>query len=525
MRTLAAPTQAFLAVCIGAIVTAIVLAIVLPTGGGPSSKLTGSQRLSALGPRHGPLPTRPTPRPHGIPVAVRVGTRPAGRPIPTDFVGLSIEAGELHRVAGWPQSSDFATLLRAVGPGVLRFGGPSADRRSGWLQAGQTPPRWETRPITEPMLAQLASLAKRAGWKVLLSLNLGHYDPHAAAQEAAAAKRLLRGYLLGVTVGNEPDRYSAQGLRPASWSRRDYLAEVSAYRKAIEAAAPGVRILGPDSSGTLRGLPWVRRTAATGRAPALTTHFYPLSKCGYTPVVSELLSPVLREKDQAMLSTLSAISQAAKTPVLLDETNNISCRGEPGVSDSFASALWAAGYLGEAMSSGISGLYFTDLLAEPSSYSPLAAHGTRKLAGGQLLPNPEWYALLLAHRLIGWRPASARVVDAPSYAGGPVLTAAAFTGPRGEVHVLLDDYAEKGTEPLKVHLRVAGSYRGGPILRLLGPYPAALTGTTFAGRAVGRDGSWRPRLPVPAVYGHGAHLSVQMPPSTAALITLLPQRR
>lgn len=526
MRTSAAArSQAFLVVCLGAIAAAIVLAIVLPTGRSPQSSQARSEGVRLGSRRPAPLPTHRTPRPHGTYVAVAVGVHPTGRAIPADFLGLSFEAGEMHWLEDWRGGGDMPALLKSLGHGVLRFGGLSADTRAGWLAEGATPKRWQSRPITRQMLAQLASLAKRSGWKVLLSVNLGHYDPKAAAEEVAAAKQLMGRRLIGVEVGNEPDRYFVEGLRPSGWNVPRYLHEVAAYRRAIEAAAPGVPLAGPDSSNGITALPWVQQTAA--KHPAmLTTHFYPLSKCGYTPVVSELLSPVTRAKDAEMLSALTKIAGETKIPVLLDESNNISCGGQSGVSNSFASALWATGYIAEAMSSGISGLYFHDLLAEPAAYSPLAAHGLASLQAGHLKANPEWYALLLAHRLIGRRPTSARVLGETAQ-GTPTgdLTAAAFRGRRGSIRVVLDNYAEPGSEPLAVHLRVPGDYRGGPIVRLLGPSPSSLTGTRLAGKAVSPTGSWRPRTPVPAVYRHRRHLLVQMPPSSAALVTLLPRRR
>lgn len=420
MRTLAASTQAFLAVCLAAIVTAIVLAIVLPTRSGSTSRQSGPLRVSASA-LHGPLPTRPTQRPHGIPVAVDIGSRPTGAAIPADFLGLSFRASELRSITGWPQSSDATTLLRSISGGIIRLNGVSVEPHTGspsagtGTAAGTSAASEAGAPVTTATLERLASLARRTGWKVLLSVSPIHGDRRGAAEEAAIARQALRGALIGVEISNEGGGRRLEGL------------------------------------------------------------------------------------------------------------HEMSCEGTSAESNDLASALWAIGRIGEAMSElNASGVELRDLLSTPSC-SPLAAHGESGLAAGQLTPNPEWYALLLAHRLIGWRPTSVHVLHSPSTAGGPELRAAAFSGAGHEVHVLLEDYGERGSEPLNVHLHIDGSYRGGPMIRLLGPSPTALSGITLAGKAVARDGSWRPHLPVPAVYGHGAHMKVEMPPGSAALLTLLPQ--
>jgi hypothetical protein len=72
------------------------------------------------------------------------------------------------------------------------------------------------------------------------------------------------------------------------------------------------------------------------------------------------------------------------TPLRIDETNNISGKGQPGVSNTFASALWAADYIARAMAAGVRGLDFHDLIDRPGAYSPLVA------SNNGLHANPEW---------------------------------------------------------------------------------------------------------------------------------------
>jgi len=94
---------------------------------------------------------------------------------------------------------------------------------------------------------RLGRLARRTGWRVLLSAPLLHYDPRAAAREAAAAARRLGPMLAAVEIGKEPNGFAVTGGRPASWAYADYREEISAYRRALDSAAPGVPIAGPDT--------------------------------------------------------------------------------------------------------------------------------------------------------------------------------------------------------------------------------------------------------------------------------------
>jgi hypothetical protein len=458
----------------------------------------------------------PTPPPTGTPVSVTVSGRPAGRPVAPDFLGLSFEVRSLPALGG-----NLVALLRSLGPGVLRLGGVSADLQSAWVPAGGALPRWASTAISSADLAGIAALAHETGWRVLLTVNLGHYDPAAAAQEAAAARALLGSSLAGIELGNEPDAYIRKGLRSPGWDFAAYRRQAAAYLAAIAAAAPGVPIAGPDASSGLPGLAWVRAGAATLHPRLLTDHYYPLSSCGSQPTIEELLSPVTRANESAMLARLAAIEHATATPLSLDEANNISCEGQPGVSDTFAAALWALDFTTRAVAARIAGLDFHDLIDRPSAYSPLVLarrRGRTNSSAGALHANPEWYALLAARPLPGSRPLGVRVAE--TSAGE--LTASAVRAPDGSVRLVLVDYDPPGARPLAVRLRLPGRFAGGSVLRLTAPSPDSTGGVRLGGRAVAPDGSWSPPAALPGVYRRAGSLAVGMPASSGAVVTLYP---
>ena len=452
----------------------------------------------------------------GGPVSVTVEPGTAiGPVVPSDFLGLSFEASSLHTIAGYASSGDLVNLLRSLGPGVMRFGGISADESTAWLQEGLAP-AWAQATIVPQDLAALAVLARETGWRVLLTVNLAHSEAAAAAQEAKMAQAQLGPSLAGIAIGNEPDRYVADGLRPAGWTQTAYLAEAGAYRGAIAAAAPGVPIAGPDVSSGRLLLGWVTDLASAERPALLTDHFYPLTKCGdHRVTLGELVSPLTRRNETTTLARLAAIEQASTVPLRVDETNNVSCRGQPGVSNVFASSLWAVDYLARAMASGLAGVNLHDLITEPQAYSPLVAEGASGLASGALQADPEWYALLLAHHLLGDRPVSASVA-----ARSRDVTAAAFLNPSGSLEIVLVNFAGGPSKPLGVRLHLPQTFSAGPILRLTAPTLRARTHVLLGGRGVSSAGTWSHVTPLPLVSGKPGSLELSMPAGSAALVTL-----
>lgn len=490
------------------------VALALALGGmSPASRAAPYAKSGAA-----PGKRRHKPKPRIKPVDVSVDPyATVGPTVPDDFLGLSFEVGSLPQLAAYATQGDLVNLLRSLGGGGMRFGGISLDTEAAWAGEGAEP-AWAHTAITPQDLQGIAALARATGWRVLLGLTFGHYEPAAAAQEAQIAQGLLGGSLEGVAIGNEPDRFVADALRTSPWSFADYVAETQAYRAAIAAAAPAAPVVGPDASSGQAVLPWVSETAAAEHPALLTAHYYPLTRCElYAPKLADLLSPLTRANESAILGALAAAAQPSGIPLRVDETNNVSCRGQPGVSNVFASALWAVDYIARAMRSGVVGLNFHDLIAEPETYSPLVADSAQELAAGALHANPEWYALLLADRLLGDRPVHASVSG-----GERTLTAAAFASQNGNVHLVLVNFAPTGARPQRLRLRVPALLGSASVLRLTAPGLRATTGVALGGSAVGPEGSWSPPPVLPRVTGARGSFQLEMPASSAALVTLYP---
>ena len=227
-----------------------------------------------------------------------------------------------------------------------------------------------------------------------------------------------------------------------------------------------------------------------------------------------LLSRQIQEVEEADLRPLARVGHKSGIPIRLDETNNISCGGVPGVSDTYAAALWAVGLLGRTMQAPFVGVNFHGFLFEPEGYSPIAALTPEDLASGAISARPEWYALLLAHQVEGDRPLPVRIK-----AQGQNIAIWAGRTARGDLQVIIDNEQPAGSRPLLFRLPREPGTRGASILRLVGPSLSATTGVTLGGREVPADGTWQRPSRLPHAKISNSFLSVIVDPQSAALVS------
>jgi hypothetical protein len=454
----------------------------------------------------------------GKPLTVLIDSHHPGKQVRRRFIGLSFEVAALPEFSALADGGNIVGLLRSLGPGVLRFGGVSADTQVAWTDAATPRPAWATRVLNSSDLRRLGRIASRSGWEVLLTVGLAHYEPRAAAREVAAARAVLGRRLAAIEIGNEPDAYAQHQFRSSPWTFARYDAQVHAYRRAIARAVPGIRFAGPGVSGSQIFVTWGANEALAQRPVLLTGHHYPLG-CHQTPApsIERLLSVGVRKLEGQSLSRFMSVSRSSRIPFRLDEVNSVSCGGTAGISNTFASALWATGYLAEAMAAGVSGINLQGNPVNCRGYSPLCAATPRLLASGVLHPQPDWYALLLATSLIGARPLPT-TISAP---GRPDVLAQAFRTAGGKLRLVIVDDEPPGTPPAALSVRVGRSYRWASVLSLRAPVPGASSGVRLGGQVVARDGSWHAKPSVtPLVRRRGA-ITLTVPASSAALVTLL----
>lgn len=465
-----------------------------------------------------PAPVQVTPSGPPTPVTVTVDQQHPGAPVPERYLGLSFEVSALPEIARMGDRGNLVAMLRSLGPGVLRFGGISADTRTAWVDARTPKPAWASTVVEAGDLQRLRAVAQQSGWTVLLTVGLAHYDPAAAAREIVAARAALGPWLRGVEVGNEADAYAHHGLRrPAIWGHRAYQREVRAYMAAIRRAAGPIALAAPGVSGSHAFARWAPGVAAALSPVLLTGHHYPLG-CKQTPApsIQRLLSPSVRAAEERSLQRYLSISRATGIPFRMDELNSVSCGGTEGISNVFASALWATGYIGRALSAGVTGLNFEGNPAWCRGYSALCAPTIAQLRSGALHAQPLWYALLLARGLTGQRPVSVHSAASSS----DDVSLSAFRAPDGSLTVLAVNAAAPGSPTARLALRVGSGYTSAGVTRLTGPAPEAGSGIALGGRTVGASGTLGGNPAVEAATAPAGVPTVEVPADSAALITL-----
>jgi hypothetical protein len=438
-----------------------------------------------------------------VTITVNATAQPLGG-ITGHFAGLSFESDTLNG-GDFVDSGNLPRLLHNLGPAVMRFGGLTIDDA---LFLGTSP----------RALAGLAGLARASGWTVLYSEDLAHYDPAVVTADTRDVATALGPRLAAFACGNEPNAYGTDdGWRPPSYTVDDYLAEETACLAAVRAGAPGAPLEGPDFTGNVGWLATYAR-AESGQLALLGQHLY-VAGCvhnydGQTALQADarLLSPATTATEVASFKWLVANARIVGARPIMSETNSICSGGLAGVSNSFAAALWAVGYMLTGAEHGVYGMNFHDRFDKYCTpYSPLCPVAGRP---GEFTARPLYYGLLFAH-LLG----TGRLLPVTVTAPGPSDRVPAFAlrpSRGGGLRLIAENLTAKRAS---VTLAVGGSAKSARVLRLTADGLTATSGVRIQGATVQPDGTIRPGPPTIIRCSSGkCHLT--LPPYSAALIIL-----
>lgn len=446
-------------------------------------------------------------------------------------IGLSVETQELAGSDLSANNGSLVELMRLLGPGVLRIGGDSLDD-SWWTSRGEPAPAWASSTVTPADLVRLGDLLEVAGWRAILGVNLGHFDPARAADEARVAKHVLGAHLLGIEVGNEPSNYGNPdiGLRPSSYGVNEYLHELAEYSTAMRSAVPGIALYGPDL-GSFAPLSWLQAVASEQGASfaSLDVHYYPThysvakGACAAAPMPSpaELLSPEVREREDQALKSIHEAGQIAHLPTRISETNDSSScdlPGAPAISPVFASALWSLDWALRAASAGVTGINFHGNFGRciPEAFTPVCEPKHLATVRGTVRARPEYYGLLAARELEGGRFVPTRLTSSGSL---PNLTSYATVTSAGTIKIAIDNLALEGPAE-QVSIPISGYTAGYQVLA--GPSVSASSGVTLAHSGLTAAGHWRPKHMTPSRVKRSFRVVVA--PASAVIVKLTPKR-
>ena len=281
--------------------------------------------------------------------------------VPRRFVSFSIEVSKAPDVflvgglGGAPRAS-FARLMNALrgaagdaGGAMIRVGGNSADE-SAYLPSGDLP-NGTTYRITDADLDAYAAAVPAWNGSLVLDTTLRYPGAQGTALDVAhiaaavARKGVGFGLLEGVEIGNEVDLFFENGIRNPSYVYNDYAPE---FKKANDALAP---VLAPGGRPRIQGATWCSNhwtianfshyVASFGASfGSISIHRYAESVCHNDKAT---IAGLMADKSAAGLAAAAQpyVAAAGAIPVYIGEGNSVSCGGAKGVSDVWASALWA----------------------------------------------------------------------------------------------------------------------------------------------------------------------------------------
>ena len=308
---------------------------------------------------------------------------------------------------------------------------------------------------------------------------------------------------------------SSNRATPKDWwhaySPGDYRHDYLGYARAIRAADPGVTLGAPDITYPLPD--WMSAVSGLGRLGPryVAIHMYGSSICWKPtnplwPTIPRLLYGSDMIRLQGIIGKGVAFAHSHGMQMRVTEFNSVSCGGNPGVANAFATALWAPDALFTFMQGGVTAV---NMHIRPSTVnSPF--HFNK--AG--LLPRPELYGLALFAQMTH---GPATLLDFHRRPARPSCTSRRGRFARAGRSACCCSTTEAA--PARVALNVHGAHRPATVRRLTAPRAGATSGIRFAGQWIGSDGRW---------HGHEvqSHASptrdgyrVEVPGYSAALVT------
>ena len=431
--------------------------------------------------------------------------------VSSEFMGLGYEISSVARPGLFSaRNTDYVALVRTLGArGVIRIGGNTSDYAS-YSPNGQplsSPEGKAGSIVNAEVIRDLGTFLEATGWDLIWGLNLGNGSQDNAIEEAKAVTAAAKEHLLAFEIGNEPDLFpNREAHRQSGYGYEDYLGEYRKWRDTLRKAIPNVPLAGPDVADATD---WVTRFAMDeGKDIKLLTHHYYREGQNPTSSIDKLLHP--DPKLAPTLAKLRAASESSGVPYRICETNSFSGGGRPGVSDTFASALWVLDFMFTLASAGCSGVNMETGVNHRgfiSSYSPIGDD-----EHGHYSATPEYYGML-AFAQAG----KGRFIKADIKAESQNVKAYATQQEKGSVVLALIN-----KEPLSdAMVRIVGvpNLNRATVLRLPGPSIDSKTGVSLGGATVTESGMWKPSHPQDASVSAG-RINLKLPAASAAIVTL-----
>ncbi len=450
--------------------------------------------------------------------------------IPRSFFGLSTEYWTLP--VDERHTSLYERVLSLVhvpgdGRFVLRIGGDSSDLAD-FDSTGRPLPPWAF-AVTPSLVARTVDIIEDLRLRVIVDLNTITTTARVTAGWVRAAVReanLPAGSIFGFEIGNEPDLYNhaawvsklrhttfdlarlPRAITPARYARDYY-----AFAHALAFAAPHVPLFGPALAIADHHRQWISKLLARPHPGlrVITVHSYPYSACARPgrpqyPTVQKLLSERATAGMARTIGAAVALGRKVGLPVRLTEINSVTCGGVSGVSNTFATALWAPDALFELVRAGVAGVNLharVYSINDPFYFTP---HGLRT--------HPLLYGLILFRRMLGAR---SRLVPVRLRSPQSLhLKVWAVREGSNTLNVLLINKGGR-SGAIKLHLPTSGP---ASVQRLLAPSASSASQVTLAHQRLDDQVVWKGKARVETIRPTRGGYVLQLRRQSAALLTV-----
>jgi hypothetical protein len=441
------------------------------------------------------------PAANGLPVTVTVNQDRPGYIIPKTFEGLSFETQILTTNPEFLNVNNevLIQLIKNLGPGILRIGGGTGDEVF-WSENRRTA-NTTADSLAKDDIDRLSDFSKAIGWPVLFSLNLDDNDVVATTNEASYVQQSLAGNLYAFQSGNEPDVFH-YGMRSPNYKYADYQGEWETYLSSIRNEIQQAQFAGPDVA---YNTDWIKLFGENenSRIKLLDGHYY---TTGPATLPSITYHTILAYSDKLSNFLLVIRNESAKynLPYRITESNNVYGGGKTGVSDVFASSLWALDMMWSVAENNGDGINFHG--GYGLFYSPVL------IQNGVLMASPEYYAML------AFKYASTGGTIIPASVENPEFCSVYACAKAGNIYSFtlinkdeIHDYSF-GLNLNKTALSIQ-------IARLTAPSITAATGTVFAGGLVNADGTFETKN-IEQYAVNGKTFVINVPADSAAVVTV-----
>jgi hypothetical protein len=458
---------------------------------------------------YGSMPA-PSPAAGGLPVSINVQPDRILGTTPADFLGFGYEISSValpEKLSAGNRA--LLPFFRTLGPkGVIRIGGNTSDY-SIWSPNGQAAALPKATVTNRASIRTLGTFLHATGWDLIWGLNLGHGTPELGADQGAEVAAAAGAHLRGIEIGNEPDLFARIGHRPPGYGYPEFHADFQRFSAALRRRVPGVPLAGPDIAISPDWVTFLARDEGAN-LKLLTAHYYATGPPENPAATVENLLKT-DEGFMRMLGQLRGASKSSGVPYRMVELNSCFGGGKPGLSDTFASALWGLDLMFALALSGGSGINWEtgqNHLGKISSYSPIGDDER-----GNYSARPLYYALLAFARAgIGRRvevSCNASEINLKSYG---VLDSAG--------HVWLTVINKDLARSADITVRSQREFSSGQLFTLTAPAIDSKTEVTLAGAGVSAQGQWDSPRPEHVRVVRGV-FDLRIAARTAALVRLV----